>query len=132
MQPATQKLISLLTGDSTLTGLLGATSLDTKIYPYHIDKLEAFPSIVYSIVTGDYYIYPVNKFKFVIQFIVSSTNSKNEVETIFQRLRYLLNYYQGYDPHINFVQMTLNSDYNDTSRVLYRKIGRFQVWGRDN
>lgn len=130
MQTHIQDIYTILANDNTLKGYLGATASDSKIYPAISDTFENFPCLVYEVITSMHRTVPFNIQDINLQFRIFTRADKTLIENIYTRLNNLLNYYQNTNRLVYIKQVT-EADQNETDRLLYQKVVRYQLWTRD-
>lgn len=63
-----EEIYTLLSGDSTLRGLLNATTIDTHITSIKTAQLEVFPCITYAVSDGVFNTVPLHTQNIIIEF----------------------------------------------------------------
>lgn len=127
-----QKLIATLTGDSTLTGLVPATSILTG----PVDMLQEsqksllFPSIILSQVSEVSRTVPSNTRDTHVQLDIWSRNSQLEIENIYEQVVLLLNYLSGDQStaHIFWQRLGGAVDMFEGDRRVWHRSCTFVVW----
>ena len=133
MQAAIKQIIAIFQADATLQSLLAGTATDKKIYPAISDQFEAFPCIVYDVISGIYRSIPFGEQDIVLQFTIytnskTSSGAKQVIEDVYSRIVALVNYYNNDANNIVYMRQAGEADQNDTDRQLFAKMVRFQIW----
>ena len=135
MKKLQEGVYTVLSGDSQLKTLLGATTLNTKIYPIIPDNFEAFPAIAYSVVGGSFRTAPHGSEDMDLEFHIYADNTSNQgkaqCENIFTRLNYLMNYLQDWSKTITYIKLGSEIDLPEKDRKLWGKVVRYQVWSNN-
>ena len=132
MKTQQEAIYTILKNDSTLQTLLGSFSDDYKIYPMISEKFEMFPCITYKVINSGFRTYPTRVQDIDVEFHIYSKDSKGNVEDIFTRLVYLLNYYKTVNTLIVYIKQSFEMDVPETDRALHGKVCRFQIWSKNN
>ena len=128
MQTTIKQVVAVLQGDSALQTLLGGTTTDKKVYPTIPNQFEAFPCLTYNVINAGFRSLPFGEEDITIQVNIISKTSKQNVEDIATRVNTLLNYYNNDFNNIVYMKKISEADDNDTTRLLFQKALRYQIW----
>lgn len=127
-----QKMITLLTGDSTLTAIVPSASITVGPVDITMEKQSElrYPSIVLSQVSEAVRTVPQNARDTQVQLDIWSRKSQLEVETIYERVLELINYQSGDQStaHVFWQRLGGAVDLFEQDRRVWHRACTFQVW----
>lgn len=129
MKTIQEDIYTVLTGDSTLDTLLGATSTNSKIFGTIPKNFESFPCLTYQVFSGDSRTVPPNARDIILEFRVFGKN-KTVCEDVVARVYTLLQYRQNWDKNIVWIRYSGELDLPEEDRDLWSKVFRFRIWGK--
>lgn len=127
MKSVQEDLYTVLTGDSTLDSLLGATATNSKIFPIIPKNFESFPCLTYEVWDSDSVSVPVGSGELWIEFRAFGAN-KTVCENITERVKELLQYRQNWNKNLVWIRYSGELDLPEEDRDLWSRIVRFRCW----
>jgi len=127
-------LVNRVTTDATIQSLLGASSAsDVPFFPLDIDITpEDFPCITYSTITNTVWSRPQGIHEGTIQIDVWSKTNALEVENLYERLDYLLNFKDSTTQSITgtmwWIREQMERDMHDAQRRVWHKSVDYRFW----
>lgn len=127
-----ENLISILTGDTTLTAIVPTNNILTGQIDIITESNSAllYPMLNLSIVSEVSRTVPLNTRDTVVQIDIFSNNSMLEILSIYERVVFLLNYYSGDkgSAHIFWQRLGGVSDQFESDRGLWHRAISYNVW----
>lgn len=127
-----EKIIGILTTDTTLNAMVPATSIFTGPVDIAFEKQTdlLYPSIVLSQVSEVVRTVPQNARDTQIQLDIWSRNSQLEIENIYEQVLVLLNYDSGNEntAHIFWQRLGGASDFFESDRRVWHRSCTFTTW----
>jgi hypothetical protein len=127
-----QKLVGILTTDTTLNAIVPATSIFTGPVDQTMEAQTEllYPSIVLSQVSEVSRSVPSNTRDTQVQVDIWSRNSQMEIENIYERIIEILNYQSGDEStaHIFWQRLNGATDQFESDRRIWHRSSSFLVW----